>query len=313
MGEFDWIRTHFVPLSNVQNEALSLQDDVALLTPPAGKQLVVTTDTINAGIHFLANTEPKLIAQKALRVNLSDLAAKGATPYAYSMALSLPKTTREAWLAAFCSGLAEDQKHYGCFLLGGDTTATDGPLSVTISAYGLIGEGHAILRSGAKPGDHIYVSGTLGDAVAGLHCLQTNNDRHQKLIFRYHLPQPRTTLGSMLIGVASACMDISDGIVQDLGHICRASSVGAQIVAPSIPLSDDARTVGDFSTLLSGGDDYELLFTAPKSAQAVIRGIAKELSLPLTAIGHITDGDDVMILDENNQPISLLQKGYQHF
>lgn len=331
LNEFERIARYFAPLAG--KGARGLTDDVALIPGPARTEYVLKTDSIVENIHFFADDPPAQIAQKLLRVNLSDLAAKGARPIGYLLAIALPITRDEAWLEGFSQGLAEDQKRFGITLLGGDSDRTDGPVTLTVTAIGKVKAGTAPRRSGAHAGDRIYVSGTLGDAALGL--LLLKQDRHVSpspphlggeghawrgltsrhaafLVDRYRLPQPRLELGRKLIGLASAAMDISDGLVADLGHICEASKVGAVIEAARLPLSAAARTAlradpNLLETILAGGDDYEILFTAPASAA---RRLAR---LPVTEIGRIEKGKGVRVSDAEGKPVPLSKAGYTHF
>ena len=311
MDEFSFIARLLSPLAT-EPGAFGLTDDAAALQVPAGHELIVTKDALVQGVHFIGDEPPADIARKALRVNLSDIAAMGAKPYGYMLALMLPKSIDEAWLSAFAAGLKADQAElFGITLIGGDTTSTTGPFSLSVTMFGLVPTGKALRRSGAKPGDAIYVSGTIGDAAIGLIIARdiTCNlkaETRAALCERYRLPQPRTALGQQLQGLATACMDISDGLMQDLSHICAASHVGAMIEWDRVPLSP-AATESKFAipaTVLAGGDDYELLFTAPANAKP----------LPgTTRIGTITDGTDVVVLDAQGEEIKLPYKGYKHF
>jgi len=332
MYEFDIIKKYFSPLSTGFSGALSLCDDAAVFAPPAGHELVITKDAISEGVHFIGSESADLIAGKALRVNLSDLAAMGAAPICYFLALILPKNTPEKWVQKFAEGLRETQNEFGISLAGGDTISTLGTLSISITAIGSVEASSALRRNGAKIGDDIYVSGTLGDAALGLKSL-TNNQQpttNNHLINRYLTPEPRLSLGQNLRGIANACMDISDGLVQDLGHICQASKVGAVIYADKIPLSEAAilfchpRVGGDINnsqkdsrlrgndntdileTALSGGDDYELLFTAPPEKAHLI-------PKNCTKIGQIIAGTNMQIIGKNGEGIHLGKKGFSHF
>ena len=253
MREHTLIKQYFVPLAESFSGSLNLSDDAAILDVPEGQQLVVTKDAIAEGIHYVAGTEPALIAQKLLRTNLSDLAAMGATPLCYFLSLALP-TLDEDFITRFAEGLAADQKEFGIYLAGGDTIATKGAPVFSLTAHGLVPKGAALLRRGAKAGDAIYVSGTLGDAALGLASLRAQRsnpelDRHvadaprddDYLLQRYHLPQPRLQLGQSLRGMATSCIDISDGLLADMAHICTASNVGAEIMLEQLPLSDAAK------------------------------------------------------------------------
>ncbi|MBY0354656.1 MAG: thiamine-phosphate kinase [Rickettsiales bacterium] len=303
MDEFDLIATFFRPLA-AGAESLQLSDDAALLEARLHQRLVVTSDMLHANVHFFSHDPPHSIAQKALRVNLSDLAAMGAEPYSYFLCLGLPKNTSEAWLRDFCAGLESDQQAYGIRLMGGDTTRTTGALSISITALGWVPTGGALLRSGAKAGDGLYVSGTIGTSALGL--------KHQQSAAhaRYLLPQPRVTLGQALRGIASAAMDVSDGLLQDAAHLARASKVGLTIQASRIPLcpvTQEAIANGEFSLqeALTGGDDYELLFTAPANASF-------PRDVPITCIGHVHAGHDVSILDDTGDVMTFALHGYQH-
>lgn len=322
MDEFALIRTLLAPLARDFPGSLNLRDDAALLRAPEGCELVVTKDAMCAGVHFFPQDDAGLIAKKLLRVNLSDLAAKGAAPLCYFMALMLPRDTDNGWYARFAEGLRDDQAHYGIHLAGGDTTATPGLLALSLTAVGSVKQGAALLRSGARAGDRIYVSGTLGDAALGLAVLQETlnvSPLHSLwLKERYYLPQPRMALGAKLHGIAHACMDVSDGLVQDLGHICTASGVGAVIHRHRLPLSEAALSVLQeneawWHAISSGGDDYELLFTVPHNMEDELQALAQQLLLPLTCIGDIVPGSDVQLLDEHGQDATPAQGGYRHF
>jgi thiamine-monophosphate kinase len=310
MHEFDFIARLLAPLSG--KGALTLKDDAAVLNVPQGRELVITKDAITAGVHFTGDEAPGRIAQKLLRVNLSDLAAMGAKPYGYFLALMLPESADDAWLSSFAAGLKADQKRYGLTLLGGDTTRAKGPLALSLTALGLVPQGKALLRSGAKPGDAIYVSGTVGDGALGLKA------KGGYLRARYELPEPRVKLGETLRGIASACIDISDGLVQDLGHICKASGVGAEIHFEQVPLSTPARKLlakiqQRYETVLAGGDDYELLFTVPSKRERALLKAARAAGTPVTRIGRITKGNQVYVIDEQGKIITLSRLGYTHF
>lgn len=308
MDEFGIIRRYFSPLTKGFSGALGLGDDAALLDVPAGMQLVITKDAICEGVHFRGDEPPALIAQKLLRTNLSDLAAKGAKPWCYFLAVSLPKGTTEQFVADFARGLAKDQKEFGIHLAGGDTTSTLGPMAFSLTALGLVAKGKMLRRTGAKAGDLLCVSGTIGDAALGL--LKPDN---RTLNARYLLPQPRVELGLALQNIASACMDISDGLVQDAGHLCDASGCAAIIEAPSVPLSSAARKILKsqpelMHTIFTGGDDYELLFTVPKKNLAKLKRLKG-----VSVIGQIKAGKGVNVLDAKGTKVSFLRSGYRHF
>jgi thiamine-monophosphate kinase len=316
-GEFEFIARRLRPLATASG-ALDLTDDAALLEPTPGRQLVLAKDAMVAGVHFLPVDPPGQIAQKLLRVNLSDLAAMGAAPLGYLLALARSNEITDDWLAQFCAGLATDNSTFEIALLGGDTVSTPGPLTLSLTAIGEIPKDAALLRSGAMPGDDIWVSGTLGDAALGLNVLQGNLDAsldaRGHLVERYRLPQPRLALGQALRGVATAAIDISDGMVADLGHILGASALGAELRADQLPLSAAARDLpGSREAALAGGDDYELLFTAPPKRRGEIEALARRLELPLTRIGEIRAGSNLSILDAAGQEIEVTNRGWQHF
>ena len=322
MKEFELIETYFRPLAQGFAGSLNLADDAALLEPPPGMQLVITKDAISEGVHFLGTESPAFIAKKLLRTNLSDLAGKGAALWCYFLAIALPQQGEDAsrWIASFASGLAEDQSEFGIHLAGGDSTRSKAGVFLSLTAVGLVPHGGMLPRRGALPGQGIYVSGTLGDSALGLEVISACRkpaDPHpcplpererEFLISRYLLPQPRLALGLKLRGLATSCMDISDGLVQDLGHLCRASGVGAVIHAGKLPLSDAAKAMPEaLQAALSGGDDYELLFTSSHDLSALA------LPCPVTRIGEITHGSGVQVLDAHGQPMTLDKKGFQHF
>jgi thiamine-monophosphate kinase len=321
LGEFARIARFFAPLA--LPGGLKLRDDVALIDGRRGEQYVLKADAIVEGIHFFADDPPQDVARKLLRVNLSDLAAKGATPIGYLLTMALPKSRGDRWLAAFSRGLASDQRKYRIGLFGGDSDATHGPAVLSLAAIGRIAKGRAVLRSGARPGDIVYVSGTLGDAALGLAAIKGQLGRvvpaaRRYLVRRYRLPEPRLGLGRRLVGVAHAAADISDGLVADLGHICEASSVGAVIDAPQVPLSVVARRIIARSprrirAALTSGDDYELVFTASPAASRRIAAVARAAGVRVTAVGRVVAGRVVQVLDARRRPMPLPRTGYRHF
>jgi thiamine-monophosphate kinase len=318
LGEFAFIAERLRPLAAGTPGALALRDDAALLDPPAGAELVLTKDAMVAGVHFLPDDPPGDVARKLLRVNLSDLAAMGAAPLGYLLALVRSRETSETWLADFCQGLAEDQTEFQIGLLGGDIVATPGPLALSLTAIGQVPKGAALLRSSARPGDDVCVSGTLGDAALGLKVLQgelsVNAQARAHLTGRYRLPQPRLALGQALRGIAHATIDVSDGLLADLGHILETSGVGAELRAAALPFSAVARDVaGAREAALAGGDDYELLFTAPPSRRGAIAALSRQLDLPLSRIGEIHVGTGIRVLDGAGHEIQVEHTGWQHF
>jgi thiamine-monophosphate kinase len=314
-GEFEFIARRLRPLASAPG-ALALVDDAALLEPRPGMQLVLTKDAMVAGVHFLRDDPPGQIAKKLLRVNLSDLAAMGAAPRGYLLALARPRAIEDEWLAAFCAGLAEDNAAFEISLLGGDTVGTPGALTLSLTAIGEVPKGKALLRSGARVGDDLWVSGTLGDAALGLAVLQDRLEVAEPvrshLIERYRLPRPRLALGQALRGLAHAAIDISDGLLADLGHVVEASEVGAELRADLLPLIA-ADLPGARGAALSGGDDYELLFAAPPSQRSAIARLAEKLGLPLTRIGAIQAAAGVRVIDSTGAEIHVERAGWRHF
>ncbi|MDF1750097.1 MAG: thiamine-phosphate kinase [Alphaproteobacteria bacterium] len=316
-GEFDRISKYFRPLVKDAPGALNLADDAAVFAVPDGHELVVTLDTLVEGVHFIGDEPADLLARKALRVNLSDLAAMGATPLGYFLSLSLPKRIEDAWIELFCKGLTADQGAFDWHLLGGDSTSTPGPISLSITALGTVRKGQALKRSGAQVGDALYVSGGIGDGYLGLLAAKGQlpyGPEADAMLARYRCPEPRTRLGQALVGRAHAVMDVSDGLVGDLAHICAASGVGAVIHAPSVPLSPDAaELVADqpslYLELLTGGDDYELLITGPGQA---IEDAAQASGIRVTRIGEIVQGDRVMVLDADGEELTFAYAGFRH-
>lgn len=322
-GEFEAIARFFAPLARGEAGALALTDDAALLAPAAGNEFVVTVDMMSAGVHFLADDPPELIARKLMRVNLSDLAAMGAVPRAYFLALALPARVDTAWFEAFVSGLAADQAAFGISLAGGDTTATSGPLTLSLTAIGEAPVGRAIRRSTARPGQDVWVSGTIGDAGLALLVIQgrvhaASDSERQFLLGRYRLPEPRTTLGPALRGLASAMIDVSDGLLADLGHICDTSRLGAEIDLPSVPLSAAAAALLDrdpalAEVVVTGGDDYELLFAAEPAAREAILAAAGACAVAVTRIGRTVETPRVVLRDADGHPIVPARAGWRHF
>jgi len=304
--------------------ALRLLDDAAALTPPAGCDWVRTTDAIAEGVHFLPGDPPGTVAKKALRVNLSDLAAKGAAPLSYLLTLALPAGTTEEWLTAFAAGLAADQEAFGIALLGGDTIATPGPLTISITAIGKVPEGGMVRRAGGRPGDALYVSGALGGAAAGLALLQgeavpwraLGPAERERLIGRYRLPEPRMALAPVLRAQASAAMDLSDGLVGDCDKLAAACACGATIDADTVPLDPAlAPFAGDDSLLalfLTGGDDYEILAAVPAGREAVFEADAAAAGVAVRRIGALAEGPGPMQVERGGRPLGLAQRGYVH-
>lgn len=317
-SEFDFIANQLRPLATGFAGALELRDDAALLEPTAGMQLVLAKDALVEGVHFFAHDPAEHIAQKLLRVNLSDMAAMGATPKGYLLALMRSQNLSRAWLLQFTQGLGDGQAAFGLVLMGGDTVMTTGPLSFSVTMLGEVPRGQALRRDGARSGDDIYVSGTLGDSALGLAVLQGHLSPPMSasdfLIERYRLPKPRVGLGEALRGIAHAAIDISDGLVADLGHVLSASKLGAEIGTHRLPVSKAAADQrGALEAALSGGDDYELLFTAHPEQGPAIQAISEQQGLPITPIGRINETGCLKIVDQNGHPITVERDGWQHF
>jgi len=321
-GEFERIAEFFAPLSASYSGALGLLDDAALIDPPADTEIVVTTDTIVAGVHYLGDESASDVARKLLRVNLSDLAAMGAKPLVYTLNVALPSTIGDDWLADFSKGLDRDQQEFGVVLAGGDSVATPGPTTLTLTAFGTVRRGAALRRSGARAGDTIYVSGTVGDGALGLKSARgelpdLSEDDRAWLVGRYRLPQPRLALGQALSGLASAALDVSDGLIGDLGHIAETSKVACVVEAERVPLSQAARAALTGApelreSALTGGDDYELLFTVPPEREAALAAASQRVGLPVTEIGVVAAGEGVRVLDAAGQPLHFARAGYVH-
>ena len=319
------ITRYFRPLATAPG-AFGLIDDAAALTPPPGCDLVLTTDGVIAGVHFFPDDPPAMVGRKALRMNLSDLAAKGARPLGFLLSVALPEGFGEAWLGAFAAALADDAAHYGCPLYGGDTDHTPGPISVSIFAFGAVPQGKMVHRSTARPGDRIVVTGTIGDAAIGL---QLRRERTlvrrwgfseaaaAQLENRYLLPQPRNALAGAVLQYASAAIDVSDGLVGDLGKLCRASSVAADIDVATVPLSDAARAAiaaepALLETALTGGDDYEIVLTLAPEKLDGFRTAAAAAGVAVTEIGGVQAGEGTRFLHEG-KALTFTRASYSHF
>ena len=308
--EFGRIARHFAPLAGPAG--LGLLDDAAVLAPPPGRELVLTVDAMVAGVHFLVDDAVDLVARKLLRVNLSDLAAMGATPLGYLVTVSVPRETPDAWFAAFAAGLAEDQAAFGMQLLGGDTTSTPGPVSLTLTAIGHVQPGQAVRRTGARAGDELWVSGTIGDGALGLLALRGEvADPDGWLAGRYRLPEPR--LGLIDPGLVRAAMDVSDGLVQDAGHLARAAGLGCVIEASRVPLSPAARAAGRLAVCLTGGDDYELAMAVAPGGGAALGARAAALGVAVTRVGWFEEGAGAIARDVVGKGLALQSLGWSHF
>jgi thiamine-monophosphate kinase len=325
-GEDSLIARFFRPLATAPG-ALGLTDDAALLACAAGEELVVTADAVVAGVHFFPDDPPDSIARKALRVNLSDLAAKGAAPAGFVLTLALPARD-EAWLAAFAGALGEDAAQFGCPLLGGDTVSTPGPLMIAITAFGRVPAGRMVRRDGARPGDLVFVTGSIGDATLGLalrrggaalSALAGDPQAVEALIARYRVPQPRNALAPALAAHAHAAMDVSDGLAGDLAKLCAAAGVAARVAADRVPLSAAARAAlaagaADLPALLAGGDDYEVLCTVAPNRAAGFVAAAAAAGVAVSEIGTILPGPgEVQFRAADGAPLALARLSYSHF
>lgn len=317
------IARFFEPLATHPG-ALGLSDDAAFLTPPAGHDLVLKTDAIIGGVHFFPEDAAQAVASKALRVNLSDLAAKGARPIGYLLSLAIPKDIGEDWLAGFAEGLRADAVLYGCPLFGGDTDRTPGPVTVSIAMFGSVPEGTMVRRAGAKAGDRVFVTGSIGDAALGVVLRggkakwKLTEAQRQHLMSRYLLPQPRNALAEAIRGHASAAMDISDGLVGDFGKLCRASEVSADIEVARVPMSEAAKAVvaGEAAALelaLTGGDDYEIICTVPKTKTDSFRAAAKAAGVPVSDIGEVVEGEGARFIDAAGKTLVFKRPSFSHF
>jgi thiamine-monophosphate kinase len=326
-GEDELIETTFAPLASGFPGALGLKDDCAFLTPLPGEDLVLTTDAVAEGVHFLPDDAPRDIAWKALAVNVSDLTAKGARPIAYLMSLSFPNHPERAWLDGFSAGLAEAQAAFGIVLAGGDTDRRPGPLSVTVTAIGGVPAGRMVRRSTARPGDVLFLSGTLGDSALGL-LLRKDPARAAEmgleaagacaLVTRYLRPEPRLALAPHLLSFATAAMDVSDGLVKDCGRLALASGVGAILEAARVPLSPAARTALDrqpalLEAALTGGDDYEVLAAIASDRVPDFRAAAAASGIPVTDIGRLVEGSGVAVTGADGRPLDFGITGWDHF
>ncbi|HRO54406.1 MAG: thiamine-phosphate kinase [Alicycliphilus sp.] len=323
MGEFDLIARFFT--RPVRHAALGVGDDCALLAPAPGMQLAVSSDMLVEGRHFFADVDPETLGHKALAVNLSDLAACGARPLAFTLALALP-CVDEAWLQGFANGLFALADQHGCELVGGDTTA--GPLNICVTIFGEVPAGQALLRGGARAGDDIWVSGRPGEARLALDALRGQMDLPAatlaRLRARLERPTPRVALGLALRGLASSAIDVSDGLLGDLGHVLKSSRVGAEIdvhittdLLASGALQENAKGIFDAETMmpcaLAGGDDYELVFTAPAARRAAVQAASSASGTQVTRIGRITPAPGLRLLDRTGQPLPGRFASFDHF
>lgn len=316
------IARFFKPLATDPG-ALGLSDDAAFMTPPPGCDLVLKTDAIIGGVHFFAEDSAREVARKALRVNLSDLAAKGARPLGFLLSLALPSEIGDNWLVEFAEGLRADAALFACPLFGGDTDRTPGPVTIAISMFGAVPQGTMVRRSGAKPGDRVFVTGTIGDAALGV-VLRKGADwkldaaQRQHLLARYLLPQPRNALAEVVRMHASAAMDVSDGLAGDLAKLCRVSGVAAEINVAQVPLSDAARAAvgvapAMLETALTGGDDYEIVCAVPADKVASFRAAALAANVPVTEIGAVRAGEGARFLGADGRALTFAHASFSHF
>ena len=316
------IARFFEPLATHPG-ALGLSDDAAFLTPPPGCDLVLKTDAIVGGVHFFPEDAAHSVASKALRVNLSDLAAKGARPLGFLLSLALPQDIGNDWLEGFAQGLRGDSVLFACPLFGGDTDRTPGPITISIAMLGSVPEGTMVRRAGANAGDRVFVSGTIGDATLGLMVRKgkdwkLTDQQRQHLISRYLLPQPRNGLAEAVRTHASAAMDISDGLAGDFSKLCRASGVAADIDVSLVPLSDAAKAAiavdpAALETALTGGDDYEIICTVPPARTAGFRAAAKTANVPVAEIGEIKTGKDIRYIGGDGRVLTFKRASFSHF
>jgi thiamine-monophosphate kinase len=320
------IARYFRPIATGAG-AFALTDDAAIIKPPPGRDLVLKVDAIVGGVHFLEDDPPGAAARKALRVNLSDLAAKGAKPAGFLLSLALPKRTSETWLKEFAAGLRQDARRYACPLLGGDSVRTPGPVTISVTAFGLVPAGKMVRRAGARPGDVVFVSGTIGDAALGLRLRQAprlaktwklTEPERRHLLSRYLAPRPRTALAEALRRHASAAMDVSDGLAGDFAKLCRVSGVTAEIETGHVPLSPATRRALEadrtlITPILTGGDDYEILGTVPARRWAGFQRSAKAVRVRVTEIGRIREGRDAPAFLEHGRERHFKRPSFSHF
>jgi thiamine-monophosphate kinase len=308
--EFARIETYFAPLAS--EAGLGLKDDAAVFAPPPGRELVLTTDQMLEGVHFLTHDDPALIARKLLRRNLSDLAAMGAAPLGYLLTTALPVALPEDWLARFAQGLATDQGIFGIKLFGGDSSSSKHGIMLTATLLGSVAPGAALRRNGANAGDGIWVTGTIGDAALGLEARRGHlAGSHNFLVKRSMLPEPR--VGLSLAGIASAAIDVSDGLVQDLEHMARGAGLSAVIRADMVPASPEAAAMGEafLETRLTGGDDYELILAVPPGNGEALKEACGDLTV--TRIGVFQPGEGVHVLSSSETVLEFKRGGWSHF
>ncbi len=324
-GEDHLLARFFRPLARAAG-AFDLTDDAAILAPPPGHDVVLKADAIVGGVHFFPDDPPDSIGRKALRVNLSDLAAKGARPAGFLLTLALPAGIGDDWLTAFSAGLDRDVERYGCPLFGGDTVRSPGPVMVSVAALGMLPSGTMVRRDGARPGDHVLVTGTIGDAALGLALrrdtarrLELAADERDHLLARYLLPEPRTGLAEALRRHAAGAMDVSDGLAGDLAKLCRASGCSADIEVERVPLSPGGRRLvtadaGMIETVLTGGDDYEILCAVRSAEVEPLRAVAATIAVTVTDIGRMVGGSEPpRFVDQQGHVLRFARPSFSHF
>lgn len=322
MNECDIITKLLAPIANNHPASLGLTDDTAIIPLDNATDHLITLDTMSESVHFFKQEAPEYIAYRIVATNLSDIAAMGGVPAYCLLSLGLSQTTQANWIESFCTALKQTLAQFDCHLIGGDTVRQAHDLTLSLTAIGTVPHKKALLRSTAQAGENVYVSGTLGDSYLGLKLLQKEIHTHDKtvsdtLTMRYHRPTPRLALGQGLIGIASACMDISDGLMMDASRMCDASGCGMDIMLEQIPLSEKGELVCDQNQILkqnviSQGDDYELLFTAPESQHHNILNIADQTQTAVSLIGKVNHSNSLQLIDSQHQTITLFKKGYEH-
>ena len=320
MNEFEMIQHYFRPLTLGHTESEALQDDAAILDIPDGYDLVISSDTLNGGTHFLKKEAPANIAHKALRVNLSDMAAMGAKPYCYQMNLAFSQFPDEEWVKEFSAALLEDSKAFDIFCSGGDTTVAEGPLLVSMTVTGIVPKGKAVKRSTAQAGDLVVLTGPIGRAAVGVKVMLgvLEIEYPQSFLEVCHKPQPRTSISAEICQYARAAVDVSDGLLADLGHVCHSSGVGAQLELDKIPFTDETKALVaadtiTHETLLTGGDDYEIaMAVAPENIESFTAAAAAK-NVALSVIGTFAEGQGVEVTDPAGQKMEFQRAGWTHF
>ncbi|WP_022729499.1 thiamine-phosphate kinase [Fodinicurvata sediminis] len=327
VAEFELIARYFAPLAAAEPGAFGLQNDAAVLDIASGHSLVTTLDSMVSGVHYLPDDPPDQLARKLLRVNLSDLAAMGARPRGYLLSLAMTGQEDEDWLQAFAKGLEQDQQKYDVVLLGGDTLRTPGPQTLSLTALGEVPRGQALQRTTARNGDDIYLTGTLGQAALGLFVrlgqasekLPGLSDAQlERLETAYRLPDPPVALGGKLPGLVTACLDVSDGLLADLGHIAEGSGLGADVEQSRLPLSQEAAQLlaqvpERLQDVVGGGDDYQLLFTSDPGQREALEALSVSSGIAMTRIGRMSEGEAVRLLDNQGRAIAVGHAGWTHF